>query len=163
MSASQIYFFDTNILIDLYIDPEKTEDVDNREKTNALLASIKKQNAKVAITTDVLAEILVKIPEEDILNFEKNIRKTFMIFPFDQLAAQYCSKIVHNKLGQKKSNERELKNPNNIIDIHIIATAKACGAEKIYTQDKKFISAAEGYIDAENLPTLPITQGQLLN
>ncbi len=155
--------FDTNMLISLVA--ADTSD-DDRARLNSLIRALGAAKSYVGIPAPVLAEFLVDAKQATSEVFATLRRKSSIrILPFDEKAAVEAALIarVARNAGPRKSakTRQQIK-----VDRQIVAIAKACGAEHIYSDDKDLRAEARTYgLQASALADIPLPaearQGQL--
>jgi Predicted nucleic-acid-binding protein, contains PIN domain len=154
---TRIVCFDTNIL-SWCLRTCRDNQQDKIEQAAQLINSLNKSKTKVAIPTIVLAETLSFIPEDSTQNFLELIKKHFLVFPFNSVAAYHYSVITRMKKNVEIDGARWSKSA----DVKIISTALAHGASCIYSEDEDMLKLADGILQVQCLPAMPPAQISLL-
>ncbi len=164
-----IVVFDASVLIFLFekdakapIDPKTEKQLDRcYDRVNFLVAELQKKSAKLVIPTPALAEILVHAADAapEWLN-TISASKHFVIAPFDALAAIEYSALQAERVKPHHEGKRKAK-----FDDQILAIAKICNADIIYSSDKGIANSASPRFSVIGIFDLPLPpeepQGEL--
>lgn len=147
---------DNNIL-SWFLRTCRDKDENKMDRAQALVDTLHKNKAIVAIPSIVLAEAICIIPDSDIQRAMDCIRSNFPVFQFNELAAFHYRTIFQ----KAKNIETDASRWSKFADLKIIATAKAHGASCLYSEDPDMTKLADGTIKVEGLPLLPPQQKKL--
>lgn len=137
----------------------KEEATDGQElmipRAKAFIESLDNKNYGVLIPTIVIGEFLMRVPSDMHAIVMNLFNRSFIIAPFDMIAASKFAEIWQNKKSQQIADElfksgrtrEELK-----ADRMIVAIAVSRRAECIYSHDKALRAFAQGYIDVKEIP-----------
>ena len=153
----KIYCFDTQVLIWGIKEDCTTGQEDMIPRTKHFIESIG-EDTVVLIPTIVLAEFLMRIPQDQHAMVINLCNKSFNIAPFDPLCASKYSTIwnTNKPTGDSKkilangATRAELK-----ADSLIVATAVTKKAECIYSRDNGIKNFAKGFIEVSDIPFNP--------
>ena len=95
----------------------------------------------------VVAEVLVKIPDDEHDEFVRRLVRDFIVVDFDLRAARKFAQIRFRSLSPEARQEIRERHPDATrreldADTMILATALAHGASRLYTNDGRFKSLA---------------------
>jgi predicted nucleic acid-binding protein len=129
------------------------------EIAKCLLSDIEKKRDTIIVPSIAYGELLVGVPNDTQQSFMQIFIKKYIIVPFDALAAYHYSQIYKKYLSEKENSEVKAHGRVNIsADIKIMATAIACNAKIIYSDDIKFVKLDSlGFIPVMRMP-LPAPQ-----
>lgn len=131
----------------------------NIARAEHLIDMLTKNRDQVVIPSITYAEACVGVPEDRLQVFMNEMQKRFIIIPFDVLAAHHYRQIfLSNKQKLKQYKSEGYTRPNQFADMKIVATALACKAKSIYSEDPHLEKIANGFIDVINLPSVPPKQ-----
>lgn len=150
---------DTNVLVHAFLPREGQEEM--TERALNLIETINKDKNFIIIPADVLAELMVTVPDGRVLEFFEFFGNNFQIVNFDSLAALQYRKIYREKKPEFCS--PEYKRCSMAMDIRVMSTAIASGASTIFTEDKNFTKIASDYIQTLPMPNLPNRQLSLIS
>jgi predicted nucleic acid-binding protein len=132
------------------------------DKTKRFLKWLDNRKATILVPTVVVAEFLMNVPPEHHATITNLLDRSFVIAPFDTVAAAYFSKIWQTKKDQGIIDEarRDGKTRELIkVDGMLVATAVARKAKIIYSYDNKGVCKfAEGFIEVAEIPDIPEQQ-----
>lgn len=128
-------------------------------RTANFLAWLQNEQATILIPAVVLAEFLVHIPEKEHRNILALFQRDFFIPSVDALTASLFASVwqKNRNNGLPADASREVLK----IDGLLVATALACKAHIIYSEDPDIEKLAKGYIDVSPIPSIP-TQPELI-
>ena len=116
-----------------------------------LLQTLEDQEALILVPTVALAEYLVIYPPEHHGQITAELNRTFLFPPCDVRAASIAAEIWDKHRSFKKVDKVErafLKG-----DALIVATAKAAGADVVYSNDSAFLRLDAVELVGKHLPT----------
>ena len=139
---------DTNTLV-YWLD--SGEDAALIQRTKWLFELLGEEKAQVVLPSVVVAEFLVKVPEEQRDETLAELSQAFIIHPFDAVATTTAALLWNvgrpQRMSKKPGTREALK-----ADTLLVATAHAAGAKIIYTHDKQLRKLAGQVMKAEDLP-----------
>lgn len=144
---------DTNVLSWIFKTCSDSQ-VEKMNRTEELLRTLQKTKTVVAIPSIVLAETLCLVDDDMLQNFLNEIKKNFLVFPFNELAAYHYRRITREHRDMKTVGARWSKSA----DVKIIATAIAGVATCLYSEDADMINISKGFLNVQCLPPLPPKQ-----
>ena len=113
---------------------------------------------RVLLPAIVVAEFMMRIPEEHHATFVNLMRKSFFPAPFDTAAAMAFSKVWRSKKStdevQALIDDPAVRREELKADCMIVATAIAHKADAIITHDKKLAVFADGFIKCSEIPEI---------
>jgi len=143
--------FDTTTIL-LSIDPRAKPPQDPatglplakcKERVEHLLKTLQASKTQILIPTPVLAEYLVGAGPNKGEYVEKIVAsKNFAVEPFNIKAAIELSMLADPDLAAAKKLDEKTTWAKLKYDRQIIAIAKACGASRVYTDDKNLAACA---------------------
>lgn len=104
-------------------------------RAGILLRTLEEQKAQVVVPTISIAELLVPVPREDHGKFINELQKRFICPPFDVQAASIAADLWRQNSTLTEIDQLSRKTLK--ADVQIIATAKAAGATKFFSHDRK--------------------------
>lgn len=118
------------------------------EAASAFLESLEKTNSKIFISSVVLGELLCDLPAEQRRNLSKEIRKRFMVLPFDAASSLEYADIFYNKkiAPPKTGNLDGIGRKHIKPDMMIVASSVSAGMSVLYTEDEPLQKVADGII-----------------
>jgi predicted nucleic acid-binding protein len=127
-------------------------------RSKALIDRLDKGNKQMFVPTVVVGEFLAKIPIGEHQSVMGVVQKRFMVVQYDLLAAMWYARIWNmapstsdlDDLKKAGKSRQELK-----ADRMIVATAKASGAECIYSHDPGVATFGRGIIEVLPIPDAP--------
>lgn len=151
--AARVVCLDTNVLSWLFrtCRDQQEEKIDRAEE---LILRLKKEKTVVAIPAIVLAEALCFIPDDMVQDFLNEIRKSYLVFPFNEMAAYHYRIITRSCRDMRVEGPRWSKSA----DIKIISIALANGASCLYSEDADLAKLAANFLPVQGLPSLPPKQ-----
>lgn len=130
------------------------------ERAQYLFESCDNNKERIVIPSVVVGELLL----DDRVDPDKLIpalERHFIIQTYDLAAAKRFAQIWRGRpMGEKSHRSTKTKMR---ADCMIVATAVACGCNKIYSNDKDLRKFATGYIQAMDLPKPPPQQVSYLD
>jgi predicted nucleic acid-binding protein len=128
------------------------EQRDMERRARVLLNQLDEDKASVIIPSVAVAELLVPIDEADHATFLSELQRRFICPPFDLRAASIAAQLWRSHRQLPKSDQ--VKRTTLKADVLIVATARAAGAARFYSHDKKTrrLAALVG-IEGFDLPT----------
>lgn len=158
-----IVVLDASVLIFLFekdanapLDPETGAPVDRcYDRVNHLVATLDRDRATVIVPAPALGEILVKAGDAGptwLQNLEKAAR--IRVASFDTMAAVEFAALQRERIerGAKASGGRAKAK----FDDQIIAIARVCGAQAIYSDDQGLAAAAAPRLTVIGLAAMPL-------
>ncbi|HEX8521560.1 MAG TPA: PIN domain-containing protein [Tepidisphaeraceae bacterium] len=143
---------DSNVLIYAFDDSHDAERKERRRRANILLEQLLDQNAIVIVPTVALAEFLVPYRPAEHGQVIATLKDSFIFPPFDVHAAAIAAEVWSKH--QSFAEEDKIKKPFLKADAMIVATAKAVGAEVIYSNDPGLRRLADAvHLSSRGLPT----------
>jgi predicted nucleic acid-binding protein len=132
-------------------------------KAENLIDLIVQKKDSILVPSIVYAELCAPIPEEMIQSFMREMQKKFPIVPFDVNAAYYYRQLVQANapLREQYKNEYYTRS-KQFADMKIVATALACKATTIYSEDPHLTRIANGRIEVRPMPSVPPKQLTLM-
>jgi predicted nucleic acid-binding protein len=128
-------------------------------RAQAFLRSLEEEGAQVLVPAIVLAELLVRVPEEKHAAILQEVSQRFMVVPFDIPAASEFAKLFakwnakdaearSDQLGKTapKDEHKDMPNPGRSAlkaDLMILATAIVRGVSCLYTNDEALTRIAQ--------------------
>ena len=134
-------------------------------RATALIDRLEMSGKRLLIPTIVMGEFLIKIPPDALQATIDHLNSSFMIAPYDALAAIHYARLqrLWDSTGARSGEPFEGKTRHELkADRMIVATAVAAGAQRIYSHDKALRAFAEGYIEVFDIP-VTIEQGDFFN
>lgn len=124
-------------------------------RAKAFIESLDEKDYGVLIPTIVIGEFLLRIPSNMHATVINLFNRSFIIAPFDLIAASKFAEIWQSKKSQEIADElfksgrtrEELK-----ADRMIVAIAASRRAECIYSHDKALKAFAKDYIEVREIP-----------
>lgn len=124
-------------------------------RAKAFIESLDNPDYSVLIPTIVIGEFLMRIPVDMHATVMNLFNRSFIVAPFDMIAASKFAEIWQTKKAQEVINElvksgktrEELK-----VDRMIVAIAVSREAECIYSHDEALKIFAQGYIAVKEIP-----------
>ena len=115
-----------------------------------------KQNVTILVPTIVISEMLVSVDPIDIPTVMKKFKSDWVTIDFDFVSAVKYAAIRRDHIINKRYDDIRKIYPDCTkreldADTKIIANAIAHGATTIYSEDARFLSVAEGYINARHM------------
>jgi hypothetical protein len=155
--------FDTATLLwSISPDPSKTfRDRNNvpihdaKQRIDQLLTELSESRGTIIIPTPVLSELLVRAGNAASQFFDiMRDSRYFKIESFDQRAAIEAAEMTRKALDSPRGKREGSSDswPKIKFDRQIVAIAKVCAAEKIYSEDKGIITIAH----RENIPVISV-------
>jgi len=133
---------------------EGQEDMIGRAKD--LIEFLSNSNYRILLPVPQMVELMSILPISDQPTLRKFIDKTFMVAPFDELAAIKCAELLHLSLNDTEISElrKEGKIQKNRIkyDCMIVAISIVRGVSKIYSEDSDLRRFAHGQIEVYKMP-----------
>ena len=128
-------------------------------RTKAFMKYLDENDTRVMIPSVVIAEFLMPIPINMHAMLTNLLDRSFLIASFDTAAASAFAKIWQSKkdqfvieaLAKSGATKSELK-----MDNLIVATAVSQKADCIYSHDGPLKAFADGYIDVQDIPAIPV-------
>lgn len=122
---------------------------------SAFLDWLDKQKCNVIIPTLVVGELLLPVDPIEYAAALTEFSTKWMVVDYDLRAARFFAQMTHDRAV--KDVRKELQRANHNVtrshlkaDMMILATARAYGADQIYSHDNKFIGICKMYLSADN-------------
>lgn len=156
--AARVVCLDTNVLSWVFCTckDQAEEKIDRAEE---LILRLKKEKVFVAIPSIVLAEVACFVPDDMVQLFLNEIKKNYLVFPFNEMSAYHYRIITRHCRDIKVDGARWSKSA----DVKIISTALAHGASCLYSEDADMLKLAAGFLPVRGLPSIPPRQASLLD
>jgi predicted nucleic acid-binding protein len=117
---------------------------------------------KILLPTPLMAELLSAVPKSEQGPIKSLFDKSFIIAPFDAIAAEKCGELINLCLKDEKNIEYKKVHsvPRNEIkfDCMLIAIAITRMAKKVYSNDPHLKKFANGQIEVLDMPIVPVQQ-----
>ncbi len=126
-----------------------------------LLQKLNDENAKIIIPSIVLAEFLVRCPEDKVNDIIGLFERSFRVVPFNTIAARKAAELWRDKLPalleEIKAFPDECNKTRQLlkVDCQIVATALAYNANVIYSNDSGMKKIGKGLIKVVSLDEVP--------
>ena len=116
-----------------------------------------KEKHHILIPTVVIAEILAPEPVEKHAELMNIISENFIIGNFDILCAIRYARLLNQKFADLKlfAKDNGIRREKMKADFMIVATALACNAHQIYSNDAHIVKYGKGLIQVNDVPFLP--------
>lgn len=125
-------------------------------RAESLIQQLEENRANVIIPSVVLGELLMGIEDDDHARFLALINQRFRIVPYDAAASVLFARMwkAWRNLNPVPDSEFRITKAEMKADFMIVATARAKGADCIYSEDNKLRRFAEGNILVSGLPAV---------
>ena len=142
--------FDTHIIIWGVREKATLGQEDKIEKSKYLISMCEKNGIKIMVPSVVIAEVLCALEPRLHSAVSELMHRRFIVPPFDTQAALHFAEMWRNKKQPK--DESGISRSEMKADYMIIATARARGANCIYSEDSGLKKFAQDYVDVKPLP-----------
>jgi predicted nucleic acid-binding protein len=132
--------------------------MDMISKTERFLHWLDKNQFRVVIPSIVVAEVLQGIPDHKRDDFLSALRTSYVIVPFDALAAVHFARISMKIIIPDGGLTRTILKADRLI----VATAAAKKVHCLYSNDSGVAKVAEGFVKVSEMPDIP-TQADYLH
>lgn len=123
------------------------------DRTRRFLLNQKKKNIRLYVPSVVLAELLLPLTLDEREPFVRMMQEDFIIEPFDARASHYMT-----ELWQAKRGVVAMPRPLMKYDCLVVATALACKAECIYSDDPDIKAIGNGFIPVLDIPVADVQE-----
>lgn len=149
--------FDTQILIWGVQGFSKSTQQHMVATARQFIKRLEREGDAIVIPAPAVAEYLIRVPKENRIQTADYLRRHFRVVPFDSAASGRFAEIWEKRYGavnwdaEDKPKKSEMK-----FDIQIISIALSIKADRIFSEDKNLRKIAEGLINVEGLPNVPV-------
>ena len=135
----------------------------NSPRAENLIEILTRSKDNIIIPSIVCAEACAAVPDDRIQSFMREMQRQFPIIPFDANAAYHYRTIYQTHKGNRQELTADgYKRPSMFADMKIVATALACRASSIYSEDPHLPKIANGFIEVKSMPPVPPKQLPLM-
>ena len=132
------------------------------DEAGAFLEWAAERGDEITVPATAISEYLVGEPAANHPAILSRLAETFRILPFDLRAVSLAARLRQDPSFLEQ--QRAAFGTTRVhvkADIEIVATAKACGAEKLFSNDKQLRHLAhEAKLPASPLPGLAVTRAK---
>jgi predicted nucleic acid-binding protein len=124
------------------------------ERTVNFLHWLQNERQTVIVPSPVLAEFLMRIPQDDHDNITREIQSRFIVPPFDVVTASKFAQIwqlnKNNGLPSENGGRDKVKTDSMIVAVAVVNKAKI-----LYSEDPGLQKFAKGFVETRGIPIVP--------